>query len=110
MAENEEIDLLKARRWQPVLQAVCHGESVEDVAEKVRDCLYKTLRAVKKQVPLDHLLVAAEDDPASLARAARESVVGRDYFQLLAQGSSFQTLRLVPRLSLSAGRSDGGGD
>ena len=46
MAENEEIDLSKARRWQTVVQTIKRGESLEAVTSKVRDCLYKTLRSL----------------------------------------------------------------
>jgi len=46
MAENEEIDLSKARRWQTVVHAIRRGESLETVTSKVQDCLYKTLRSL----------------------------------------------------------------
>ncbi len=97
MAENEEIDLSKARRWQTVSQAICRREPAEDVAVKVLDCVYNTLRAVKKQVPLNHLIIIAEADPAALAQAARESVDGRDYIKLLAQVAAGQIPRSLRR-------------
>ena len=88
MPENEEIDLSKARRWQAVLQAVRRGEPVEDVAEKVRDCLYKTLRALVKKIPLGRLIIAAEDDPSSLPMLVRGCSESRDYAQLLMQAAA----------------------
>ena len=85
MAENEEIDLSKARRWQSVVQALKRGESVDPVADKVRDCLYKTLRSLRKKIPLEELIRAIDIGAPALDRLARKCDAGREFAELLAQ-------------------------
>jgi len=85
MAENEEIDVSKARRWQTVVEAIKRGESVDDVTSKVQDCLYKTLRSLVKKIPLSKLIRAVDDGPSAVQRLFRECFDGRDYAELFAQ-------------------------
>lgn len=56
MAENEYLDASKARRWQSVAQAIREGSSDSEVAEKIEDCLYKTIRHIRKDLPLQELI------------------------------------------------------
>jgi hypothetical protein len=43
MAESESLNLDRARRWQPVLQAAGDGASADDLAVLARRCLYVEL-------------------------------------------------------------------
>ena len=65
MAENEYLDASKARRWQSVAQAIRIGSSVSEVADRIADCLYKTLRQVRKDLPLAEL-IGCLDSPERL--------------------------------------------
>lgn len=56
MAENEYLDASKARRWQSVAQAIRERASDSEIAEKIVDCLYKTLRQIRKDLPLEKLV------------------------------------------------------
>jgi hypothetical protein len=82
MAESESLNLNRARRWQPVLQAAGDGTSADHLIVLARRCLYRTLRAVRKQVPFDALLVAACNCPDALPDLIRECKQGRDYARL----------------------------
>jgi hypothetical protein len=85
MAENEELDLSKARRWQSVLHAVGRNEPAEAVAEKARECLYRTFRSLKRKIPLNRLVEALDGGSGPLERLARECSEARDYAQLFLQ-------------------------
>ncbi len=61
VAENEYLDSTKARRWQSVAQAICDYGSVEEVTDKMADCLYKTLRQIQKDLPLKDLIQSLGD-------------------------------------------------
>jgi len=69
MAENEYLDSTKARRWYSVVQAIRHGGSVEDVADRVEECFFKTLRQIRKVLPFGEMIRAMED-PDELMRLA----------------------------------------
>ena len=79
MAENESLDLFKSRRWQTVLQLVLRRELSQVTANKARQCLHRTIRAVMKQIPLEALLSAACDAPHVLPEIIRQCKQGRDY-------------------------------
>ena len=61
MAENEYLDASKARRWQSVAQAIREGSPDSEVRERVEDCLYKTLRQIRKDLPLEELIRRLND-------------------------------------------------
>lgn len=61
MAENEYLDSSKVRRWQSVAQAIRDGDSSEDVADRIEDCMHKTLRQIRKDLPLDELIRSLDD-------------------------------------------------
>jgi hypothetical protein len=82
MAESESLNLGRARRWQTVLQAAGDGSSTDDLTVLARRCLYRTLRAVQKQIPLNDLLNAACNDPDALPDLIRGCKQGRDYARL----------------------------
>jgi len=65
VAENEYLDASKARRWQSVAQAIRDGSSSEDVADRIEECLHKTLRQIRKDLPLGEL-IRSLDDPERL--------------------------------------------
>src|SRR5687767_12856298 len=88
MAESESLNLGRARRWQTVVQAVVDGASTKDLTELARKCLYRTLQAVRKQVPFDALLNAACNCPDTLPDLIRGCRLGRDYAQLFQQVAS----------------------
>jgi hypothetical protein len=85
MAENESLNLGRAQRWQPVLQAVAAGADMDKIVKLVRQCLHRTLRALQKQIPFDDLLNAACTHPDALPAMIRECKVGRDYARLFQQ-------------------------
>lgn len=82
MAENESLDLGKAPRWRTVFTAVNRHETSEEVGEKARKSLYRTLRAVKKLIPFDQLLSASCNDPDRLPDLIRSCSKGRDFARL----------------------------
>ncbi|WP_437193315.1 hypothetical protein [Planctomicrobium sp. SH527] len=61
MAENEYLDATKARRWQSVAQAIQEGSSISEVAAKIEDCLHKTLRQIRKDLPLSEMIEHLHD-------------------------------------------------
>lgn len=79
MAENESLDLRKARRWQRMLGAIKEGQSVGQIASLASVCLRKTINALRKpafgvgpaQVPICDLINAVGD------RCAIERIVRR---------------------------------
>lgn len=88
MAENESLDLRRTPRWRTVFTAVNQHETTEEVAEKARKSLYRTVRAVKKLIPFDQLLSASCNDPDRLSDLIRSCGRGLDYarlFQSVAQ-------------------------
>lgn len=82
MAENESLDLAKAPRWRAVFNAVNGHETSEEVGEKARNSLYKTLRKVRKLIPFDQLLSASCNDPHRLPDLIRSCSKGRDFARL----------------------------
>lgn len=82
MAENESLDLGKTPRWQRVHHAILGGETSDQVADKARQSLYRTLRAVKKLIPFDQLLSAACNDPDALLDLIRQCGKGRQFARL----------------------------
>jgi hypothetical protein len=82
MAENESLDLGRTPRWQKVHRAVIGGEPSDQVADKARVSLYRTVRALKKLIPFDQLLSVACNDPDALLDAIRRCDKGHEFAQL----------------------------
>lgn len=82
MAENESLDLGKAPRWQQVHRAVMNGEPTDAVVLKARKCLYRTLKALKKIIPLNELLTVACDNPNALRALTGRCGKGREFANL----------------------------
>ena len=61
MAENEYLDSTKARRWHSVVQVIRGGGSVEEVADSVEECVFKTLRQIRKDLPLADMIRAMKN-------------------------------------------------
>lgn len=59
MAENERLDVLKNRRWLRVMQHIASNPQEDDILRTLTEAMYRTLRSVGKQIPLQHLLKAA---------------------------------------------------
>src|SRR5713101_3138317 len=59
MAENERLDVLKNRRWLRVMRFIASNPHEGDVARRLTEAMYRTLRSVGKQIPLKELLKAA---------------------------------------------------
>ena len=72
MAENERLDVLKNPRWLRVMRFIASGPLEDEVYRRLTEAMYRTLRSVGKQIPLQDLLRAAESrDPALSAVVAR---------------------------------------
>ena len=67
MAENEYLDSTKAIRWRVIAQAIREGRDIDDITELVRDRFYKTLRNIRRDLPLSELIESI-GDPAELGR------------------------------------------
>lgn len=71
MAENERLDVLKNPRWLQVMRFIASNPRAGDVPRKLTEAMYQTLKTVRKQIPLQELLRAAERrDPALFAAVA----------------------------------------
>ena len=97
MAENEYLDSTKARRWQSVAQAIGDGGSVEDVADRIEDCLHKTLRRIRKDVPLGEI-ISAFDDPVRLNEVFDQINGAHDVKDFLNEAASMDAVNRMQRL------------
>lgn len=86
MAENEYLDSTKARRWQSVVQVIRDGGSVEEVAESVEECFFKTLRQIRKDLPLADMIRAMEN-PDELMRVCQLVDGGEDVKDFIRQAA-----------------------
>jgi hypothetical protein len=77
MAENEYLNSKEARRWQSVVQAIREGFSFDEVAGRVENCFFKTLRQIQKELPFADMIRALDipspPDP-SRARTTRSKL------------------------------------
>lgn len=71
MAENERLDVLKNPRWLRVMRFIASGPRAE-VPRRLTEAMYRTLRSVGKQIPLEDLLRAAASRDASLPGAVSQ--------------------------------------
>jgi hypothetical protein len=76
MAENERLDVLKNPRWLRVMRFIASGPQEADVARRLAEAMYRTLRNVGKQIPLEELLKAAAtrqpDFPDAIAQCRHD--------------------------------------
>lgn len=82
MAENEYLDSTKARRWQSVADGLVNGVELDELAERVQSCFYKTLRKAGQEIPLDDL-IASVDDRSNLSRLCDDTEGASDVKSLL---------------------------
>ena len=59
MAENERLDVLKNPRWLRVMRYIASNPQESDIARRLTEAMYRTLRSVGKQIPLEDILKAA---------------------------------------------------
>lgn len=59
MAENERLDVLRNRRWLRLMRFIASNPHEGDVTRRLTEAMYRTLRGVGKQIPLEDLLKAA---------------------------------------------------
>lgn len=86
MAENEYLDSTKARRWHSVVQVIRGGGSVEEVADSVEECFFKTLRQIRKDLPLADMIRAMEN-PDELMRVCQLVDGGEDVKDFIRQAA-----------------------
>lgn len=76
MAENERLDVLKNPRWLRVMRFIASSPQEADVARRLAEAMYRTLRNVGKQIPLEELLKAAAtrqpDFPDAIAQCRHD--------------------------------------
>lgn len=88
MAENESLDLGRARRWLRVLRAVLEGKPPDQIAVLAGACLRQTIKVLRKpvkggppQLPLTDLLNAIGNDPCAVERIVKQCQ-GHDFAYL----------------------------
>ena len=67
MAENERLDVLKNARWLRVMRFIASNPTECDIARRLTEAMYRTLRSVGKQIPLEDLLNAAANPKHGLS-------------------------------------------
>jgi len=72
MAENERLDVLKNRRWLRVMRFIASNPHEGDVTRRLTEAMYRTLRSVGKQIPLEELLKAAANRQPGFEAAAAQ--------------------------------------
>lgn len=93
MAENESLDLGSpyAKRWEVVCLHICKGASAEQVALKIEDALYKSLRNALKQCKEKGVTLAdllnSRDCPQDLRKLLR-ATEGHDFVRLFADAAA----------------------
>ena len=100
MAENEELDLGKSRRWRRVLSAVLDDKPAEEIAPAAVESLMRNVKALRKpafwgrspQVPLADLLDAVGGDPHEIDRIVRRCN-GHDFVRLFRDSAAYAKTR-----------------
>ena len=72
MAENERLDVLKNPRWLRVMRFIASGPKDGEIPRRLTEAIYRTLRSVGKQIPLEDLLRAAATRDAGLPAAVSQ--------------------------------------
>lgn len=86
MAENEYLDSSKGLRWRSVVQAIQDGCSIGEFTERVEECLFKTLRQIRKDLPFAKM-VRAMDNPDELSRVCQSVYGGMDVKHFIEQAA-----------------------
>lgn len=89
MAENEYLDSSKARRWRSVAQAIRDDCSADEVANRIEKCLHKTLRQIRKDLPLGNLIRSIHDSE-SLRNQCDQIDGAHDVKYFLAEASAME--------------------
>jgi hypothetical protein len=72
MAENERLDVLKNPRWLRVMRFIASGPKDGEIPRRLTEAIYRTLRSVGKQIPLEDLLRAAATRDAAFPVAVSQ--------------------------------------
>ena len=90
MAENERLDVLKNPRWLRVMRFIASGPKDGEIPRRLTEAIYRTLRSVGKQIPLEDLLRAAANRDAGLPAAV--SQCRHDFAEMLERVSAEATV------------------
>jgi hypothetical protein len=96
MAENERLDVLKNPRWLRVMRFIASGPQAE-IPRRLTEAMYRTLRSVGKQIPLEDLLGAAANRDASLPRTL--SKCRHDFAEMLERVAAEPVVDGAPTVS-----------
>ena len=72
MAENERLDVLKNRRWLRLMRFIASNPQEAEITRRLTEAMYRTLRSVGKQIPLEALLKATAEGDPSLSRSVAD--------------------------------------
>lgn len=97
MAENERLDVLKNPRWLRVMRFIASGQQEGEIPRRLTEAMYRTLRSVGKQIPLEDLLNAAANRDAGLPAAA--SQCRHDFAEMLERVAAEPTVDGAPTVS-----------
>lgn len=97
MAENERLDVLKNPRWLRVMRFIASGPQAE-IPRRLTEAMYRTLRSVGKQIPLEDLLRAAANRDASLPGAV--SRCRHDFAEMLERVAAEPVVDGAPTVSV----------
>lgn len=61
MAENERLDVLKNKRWLRLMRFIGSNRPEHEITRRLTVTMYRTLRSVAKQIPLEALLTSASE-------------------------------------------------
>ena len=81
MAENERLDVLKSQRWLRVMRHIASSPQEPDIVRRLTEAMYRTLRSVGKQIPLEDLLKAAANRRPGLS--AEVALYHHDFAEMI---------------------------
>jgi hypothetical protein len=95
MAENEYLDSSHSQRWRLAVLALQTGCDQLEIAERLKQCLYKELRVIQKELPLAEM-IRAIGKPQELSRLfatlERGELVGDLFNQAVAAGDGTEAV------------------
>lgn len=97
MAENERLDVLKNPRWLRVMRFIASGPREGEIPRRLTEAMYRTLRSVGKQIPLEDLLKAAANRDAGLPAAV--SQCRHDFAEMLERVAAEPAVDGAPTVS-----------
>lgn len=97
MAENERLDVLKNPRWLRVMRFIASGPKEGEIPRRLTEAIYRTLRSVGKQIPLEDLLRAAATRDAGFPAAV--SQCRHDFAEMLERVAAEPTVDGVSTVS-----------